>query len=69
MFTTDINGNETIYNATLNNYRKVYYSCTIYVVLLVIFFIISISINSAFLNFYWYIKWSNIGVNTKIIIY
>ena len=69
MFTTDINGNETIYNATLNNYRKVYNSCTIYVVLLVIFFIASISINSAFLNFCWYLKWSNIGVNTKTIIY
>ena len=38
-----------IYNKTLNDYGKVCNSCTIYVVLLVIFLIISISISSVFI--------------------
>ena len=65
----DINGDEMIYNATLNNYRKVYSSCTIYIVLLVIFFMISISISSAFFYFYWYLKRSNPGFYTETVIY
>ena len=36
----NIDGNELIYNATLNDHGKVCYSCTIYIVSLVIFFII-----------------------------
>ena len=40
----NIDENEMIYNATLNDYGKVCNSCTVYIVLLVIFFIISISI-------------------------
>ena len=40
-----INGNEIIYNAILSDYGKVCYSCTIYIVLLVIFLIICISIS------------------------
>ena len=31
----DINGNEMVYSVTLNGYRRVYHSCTIYIVLLV----------------------------------
>ena len=38
-----------IYNATLNNYEKVWNSCTIYIILPDIFFMASISISSAFL--------------------
>ena len=34
----NINGNEMVYNATLNDHRKVCKSCSIYTVLLVIVF-------------------------------
>ena len=44
----NIDGNEMIYNATLNDYEKVCNSFTVYTVLLVMLFIISISISSAF---------------------
>ena len=44
-----------IYKTTLNNYGNVCKSCTIYIVLLVIFFIISTSI-STFTYFQWYLK-------------
>ena len=40
----------------LNDSEKVCNSCTMYIVLLVIFLIISISIGSAFTYFYWYLK-------------
>ena len=49
-----------IYNGTLNT--KVCNSCTIYIVLFVIFLIISISISSVFLYFHWYLKKDNIHV-------
>ena len=39
-----------IYNDTLNNYKKVCNSCTIYVVLFIIFLIISISISLIFIG-------------------
>ena len=44
----DINENGLIYNMTLNSYEKVCNSCTIYILLLVISFIISICISGAF---------------------
>ena len=47
------------------NYEKVYNSYTIYIILLVIFFIISICISSAFIHFHWYLKRTNIDVNTN----
>ena len=56
----DINGNEMIYN-----YDKVCSSCTIYKMLLVIFFIISICISSAFIHLHWCLKRSNAGVNIE----
>ena len=37
-----IDGNNVIYNGTLNDYGKICNSCTVYIVLLVTFFIISI---------------------------
>ena len=55
----NIDGSELIYNATLNDHGKVCSSCTIYIVLLVIFFIISIVISCVFVCFHWYIKKSN----------
>ena len=67
----NIDGNELIYNATLNDHGKVCSSCTVYMVLLVIFFIISIGISCAFIYFYWYLKKdiTNINANTETVIY
>ena len=51
----NINGNEMIYNGTLNDHGKICNFCTVYIVLLAILFI-SISISSVFIYFHWYIK-------------
>ena len=73
----NIDGNEMIYNETLNaitlnDYKNVCNSCTIYIVLFGIFLIISISIN-VFICFHWYLKKDNIRVkfntNTQATIY
>ena len=48
----NIDGNEMIDNKTVN--AKVCHSCTIYIVLFVIFLIIGISISSVFIYFHWY---------------
>ena len=45
----NIDGNEMIYNGTLNHYKNVCNSCTVYIVLFVIFLIISLRISSAFI--------------------
>ena len=45
-----------IYNKTLIDYGKVCNSCTVYIVLFVIAFLIIIGISSAFIHFYWYSK-------------
>ena len=42
--------------------KKICISCSVCIVLLVIFFILSISISSVFIYFYWYLKNSNTGV-------
>ena len=47
----DIDGNEMIYNATLNYYEKVCNSCTIYIVLLIITLLVIIGISCAFIIF------------------
>ena len=57
----NIDGNEMLYNQTLNAiplhvYKKVCNSCTVYVVLFVIFLITSIWICSIFIYFHWYLK-------------
>ena len=52
----NIGGNKMIYNVTLNNYEIICNSCTVYIVLLVIFSIISRSIINAFIYFHWYLK-------------
>ena len=46
-------------NGTLNDYKKVCSSCTVYAVLFVIAFLIIIGISSAFINFHWYLKENN----------
>ena len=58
--------NWTVNEIPLNDYKKVCNFCTIYIVLFVIFHIISISINSVFIYFYWYLKKSstNTGFNS-----
>ena len=57
----ELHQNEIIYNSALNDYEKICSSCkrcscTLYIVLFAIFFIISISISSVFifLKTYWY---------------
>ena len=54
----NIDGNKMIYNGTCTVYiiLSVYNSCTVYIILSVIFFIVSISNSSVFINFYWYLK-------------
>ena len=49
-------------SVALNDYRNVCGSCTIYIVLFVIAFLIIIVISSAFIYFHWYLKKSNTGV-------
>ena len=67
----NIDGNEMIYNTARN--KKVCNSCTIQIVFLVIFFIISISISSVFIYFHWYLKRDNthvkLNTNTQTTIY
>ena len=60
-YSENIDDDEMIYNSTLtvitlNDYRKTCNSCTVYIVLLAIFFIISISISSIFIYLHWYLK-------------
>ena len=49
----DINGNEMIYNVTLNNHERVCKSCTIHIVLLIIFFMIIMGTGSVCIFLYW----------------
>ena len=48
-----------------NDHRKECKSCTIYIALFDIFFIIGISISTAFIYFDWCLKRSNTYVNTS----
>ena len=52
----ELHSSEMIYNSILNDYEKICSSCTVYIVLFIIFFIISISISGVFIYFYWYLK-------------
>ena len=65
----NIDVNEIIFNETLNTIplnAKVCHSCTTYIVLFVIFLILSISISSAFIYFHWYLIKDNADVTTKV---
>ena len=64
----DINGNEMIHTVTLNDHKEICNSSTIYITLLAIFFIMTISI-SAFFYFYWYSKKDYTNINTETLIY
>ena len=73
-FKEEIDGNEIIYNATLNYYENVRYSCTIYIVLFAIAFLIIIGISTVFIYVHWCLKRSNttttnINRGTETIIY
>ena len=61
-----------IYNKTLNHYKKVCNSCTIYILLFVIAFLIITGIQSAFIYFHWYLKSdtnvTNINPDTETVI-
>ena len=52
----NMDGNEMIYNVALNDHKKVRNSWKIYILLLVIFRMVSTSISSAFIYFHWYLK-------------
>ena len=59
--TENIDGNKMIYNSTLNaillnDYGRICHSCTVYILSLAIYFIVSISISSVFIYFHWYLK-------------
>ena len=70
----NIDGNEMIYNKTFNDYKNICNSCTIYILLFVIAFLIIISISSGFIYFHWYLKKdstiiTNINPGTETVIY
>ena len=50
---TELHSNKMIYNSTLNDFEKICSSCTVYILLFVIFFVISISISSVYIYFQW----------------
>ena len=54
--------NETLDVISLNDYKKVCNTCTIYIVLCAVFFITSICISSFFIYFQWYIKKKNLRI-------
>ena len=54
-----------IYNKALYDYKNICVSCTIYIVLFFIAFLIIISISSAFIYFHWYLKKDNTIINTE----
>ena len=56
----NIDENRMIYNETLNDYKNVYNSCAMYIVLFFIVFLISIGFSSAYFYFYWHLNRSNI---------
>ena len=71
--TENINEKE-LHSNKMNDYEKTWSSCSVYIVLLVIFFILSISIRSIFIYFHWHLKKSNAGVtninsSTETVIY
>ena len=63
----NVDENVIIYHGTLNDYRNIYSSCTIYIVLFAIFLIISITMSSVLIYFHWYLKRYN--TNTKTVFY
>ena len=52
----ELHSNSMNRNGTLNEYKNVCNSSIIYIVLFIIFFIISISISNVSIYFHWYLK-------------
>ena len=52
----NIDENEMIYNDTLKDYKKVCGSCTLYIVLFVLFFVTRLVISSVLIYLQWYLK-------------
>ena len=51
-----------LHSNEINDYEKICSSCSVYIVLLLIFFILSINISSVFIYFHWCLKKSDTGV-------
>ena len=51
----------------INDYEKICTSCSVHIVLLVIFFLLRIRVSSVFIYFHWYLKKSNTGVTNIIL--
>ena len=51
---------------SLDVYKEVCSSCTIYIVLFAVFFVTSICVSSVFVYFYWYLKKDNISTNFSV---
>ena len=63
-----------LHSNEINNYQKICSSYSVYILLLAIFFILSISISSVFIYFNWFLTKSNTGVtninpSTETVIY
>ena len=58
--------NETLDINPLNVYKKVCNSCTVYLVLFVVFLITSICICSVFIYIHWYLEKNNIHTNLSV---
>ena len=63
-----------LHSNEINDYEKICGSCSVYIVLLLIFFILSRNISSVFIYFHWCLKKSSTGVtninpSTETIIY
>ena len=53
---SEIIDEKKLHSNKINGYEKICSSCSVYIVLLVIFFILSISSSSAFIYFHWHLK-------------
>ena len=63
-----------LHSNEINDYEKVCSSFSVYIVFLVMFFILSISVSSIFVYFHWYLKKintsvTNINPSTETVIY
>ena len=54
--------NETLDVISLNNYKNVCNSCTMYIVLFAVFFITSTCISSVFIHLQWYLRKNNVRI-------
>ena len=63
----NIDKNGMIYNSTLKDYEKICISCTVYLVLFLIAFLMIIGISSAYFYFHWYLikDFTHVKFNTN----